>query len=71
MMLNCWEACTPVLSVTVAVNVNVPAVVGVPEITLLSCPDPFWVNARPGGKCPAVIDQTKGRHPPLVKRLTE
>ena len=52
-------------------KVNIPALVGVPEIMLLSFPVEFWVNASPGGNCPAVIDQTKGGHPPLVKGLAE
>ena len=54
-MLNCWEACAPVLSVTVSVNVNVSCVVGV---SLMVVP-PFapLTSARPGGSCPAVIDQ--------------
>ena len=52
-------------------KVNVPTLKGVPEIMLLSCPVEFWVKARPGGNRPAVIDQTNGRHPPLVKRLAE
>jgi len=70
-MLNCMEACWLSWLFTVAVNVNVPAVVGVPEMMLLSFPDEFWVNTSPGGNCPAVIDQTKGRHPPLLKKLAE
>src|SRR6266852_3045381 len=54
-MLNCWEACTRVLSVTVSVNVNVPFAVGVPLMVV----PPFapGASARPGGTCPAVIDQ--------------
>ena len=70
-MLNGMEACWPSWLFTVAVNVNVPAVVGVPEMMLLSFPVEFWVNTRPEGNCPAVIDQTKGRHPPLLKKLAE
>jgi len=54
-MLNCWEACAPVLSVTVSVNVNVPFVVGVPLMVVPPF-DPL-TSARPGGSCPAVIDQ--------------
>src|SRR6266516_3888533 len=54
-MLNCWEACTPALSVTVSVNVYVPFAVGVPLIVVPPF-DPV-VSARPGGSCPAVIDQ--------------
>src|SRR5713101_5370237 len=54
-MLNCWEACTPVLSVTVSVNVKVPFAVGVPLMVVPPF-DPL-VTARPGGSCPAVIDQ--------------
>ena len=54
-ILNCWEACTPVLSVTVSVNVKVPFVVGVPLIVVPPF-DPL-TTARPGGSCPAVIDQ--------------
>jgi hypothetical protein len=54
-MLNCWEACTPVLSVTVSINVNVPVAVGVPLMVVPPF-DPL-VSARPGGSCPAVIDQ--------------
>ena len=54
-MLNCWEACVPVLSVTVSVNVNVPFVVGVPLMVVPPF-DPV-TSARPGGSWPAVIDQ--------------
>src|SRR5260370_30866691 len=54
-MLNCWEACAPVLSVTVSVNVNVPFVVGVPLMVVPPF-DPL-TSARPRGSCPAVIDQ--------------
>jgi hypothetical protein len=54
-MLNCWEACTTVLSVTVSVNVYVPFAVGVPLMVVPPL-DPL-VTARPGGSCPAVIDQ--------------
>src|SRR6266536_4322962 len=57
-MLNCWEACAPVLSVTVSVNVNVPFVVGVPLMVVPPF-DPL-TSARPGGSCPAVIDQGQG-----------
>jgi hypothetical protein len=55
-ILNCMEACCPSWLFTVAVNVNVPAVVGVPEMMLLSFPAEFWVNTRPEGNFPAVID---------------
>src|SRR5260370_35021493 len=64
-MLNCWEAFTPVLSVTVSVNVKVPVAVGVPLIVVTPF-DPL-VTARPGGSCPAVIDQVQAWHPPLPK----
>src|SRR6266699_2549107 len=68
-MLNCWEACTRVWSVTVSVNVNVPVAVGVPLMVVPPL-DPVD-SARPGGNCPAVIDQVEGRHPPLAKRLVK
>ncbi len=53
------------LSVTVAVNVLVPAVVGVPPIA------PFLLIFSPAGKLPAVICQTYGRVPPFASKLAE
>src|SRR5215211_5640187 len=54
-MLNSRVVCTPDWSVARAVNGNVPAVAGVPEIT----PEPL--RDRPGGSCPATTDQLYGR----------
>ena len=50
-MLPCSSACAPVLSVTRTVNVNVPAVVGVPERTAGG----DAARLSPGGSCPAAI----------------
>src|SRR6266581_8675369 len=47
----------PVLSVTATVKVNVPAVVGVPEIPAGG----RAIRARPGGSCPAGIDRKSTR----------
>ncbi len=49
-MLNCWEVCTPMLSVTVSVNVKVPVAVGVPLMVVPPF-DPV-VSARPGAIVP-------------------
>src|SRR5258708_13078344 len=65
-MLNCWEAFTPVLSVTVSENVKVPGAVGVPLIVVPPF-DPL-VTASPAGGCPAAIDRAQCRHPPCDKR---
>jgi len=52
----------PALSVTVMVNVNVPAAVGVP---------PRWplVRTTPGGSWPAETVQVNGPTPPEVKKF--
>ena len=55
----------PVLSVTATVKVNVPAVVGVPEIPAGGDEASF----RPGGSCPEMIDQVYGCTPPEAKKF--
>ena len=55
--VNCWVAWLPVLSVTFIVNVNVPAVVGVPASSLLlSVGASVDTSASPGGSCPEATD---------------
>ena len=51
-MVNTFSLNAPRSSVTRTVKVNVPAVVGVPEIVF----SPFG-NSRPGGSVPATTDQ--------------
>lgn len=65
-MLVCCDALAPNLSVTVNVNVKVPAVVGVPSTRF---PFEALTNLVPGGNCPAVMDQVYGVAPPLAKRF--
>src|SRR5438132_12839678 len=48
------------LSVTLAVNWNVPKVVGVPLMA------PLLPRLKPGGSEPAAIDQVYGRIPPVA-----
>lgn len=55
----------PVLSVTATVNVNVPAVVGVPE----SPAGGDEASLSPGGICPEMIDHVYGRTPPSAKKF--
>ena len=55
-MLPFSSACAPVLSLTLTVNLNVPAVAGVPESTAGDDED----RLSPGGSCPLAIDQVKG-----------
>ena len=52
----------PALSVTLMVNVNVPAVVGVP---------PRWLPVRttPGGSWPEATSHVNGPTPPEVKKF--
>ena len=50
-------------SVTWALKVKVPAVVGVPEMAPV-----LLLRVRPGGKEPLAIDQLYGRVPPLALR---
>src|SRR5260370_203076 len=66
-MLPCSSACTPVLSVTRTVNVNVPAVVGVPERTAGG----DAARLSPGGSCPAAMDQMYCATPPARKKFCE
>jgi hypothetical protein len=60
-MLNCWETdcCGLELSVTRTVKVDVPAAVGVPEMT------PRF-KIRPAGRLPATMLQVKGVVPPVA-----
>ena len=53
------------LSVTLTVNVNVPAVVGLPVIEIGGDEDSF----RPGGSCPTAIDAANGATPPEKKKF--
>jgi hypothetical protein len=53
-------------SVTLAVNLNVPAAVGVPEITPV-----LAMSDRPGGKEPEAIAQLYGGVPPLAVSIPE
>jgi hypothetical protein len=53
-------------SVTVAVKLDVPLVVGVPEITPV-----LGVKLSPAGRLPEVIDQVYGAVPPLALRAVE
>ena len=61
-MLPASVAWSPALSVTLMVNVYVPAVVGVP---------PRWppVSVTPGGRWPAATIQVNGPTPPEVKKF--
>src|SRR5215470_8331632 len=52
----------PALSVTLMVNVNVPAAVGVPLRWLP-------VSTTPGGSCPAATCQVNGPTPPEEKKF--
>ena len=52
-------------SLTVAVNVYVPAVVGVPDRL------PSLESVRPGGSCPPVTDQVRDPAPPDAFNATE
>ncbi len=58
MTVNVWVAVAPVESVTLTVNVNVPASVGVPLMI------PVEDKARPGGSDPDTTDQVLGGVPP-------
>jgi hypothetical protein len=53
-------------SVTVAVKLDVPLVVGVPEITPL-----LGARLSPAGRLPEVIDHLYGAAPPLALRAVE
>jgi hypothetical protein len=57
-------AVLPRLSVTSTVKVDVPAVVGVPEIV-------SPLSVRPAGKLPVTIDHVYGVVPPEAARLAE
>src|SRR6478735_6885672 len=56
--VNAFVADPPAVSVTCAVNVNVPAVVGLPLST------PVLPSAIPGGGEPALTDQVNVPEPP-------
>jgi hypothetical protein len=64
-MLPFSSAWVPVLSVTLTVNVNVPAVVGVPEMEAGG----DGARLRPGGSCPEAMDQVYGATPPERKKF--
>ena len=57
--------CSPPASVTLAVKVKLPDVVGVPEIT------PAVVNATPAGNCPEVTVHVYGDAPPVACKASE
>ena len=63
MMLKGWLPATMLVSVVVAVKLNVPAAVGVPDILH----DPL--RFVPVGKLPADTEQTRGAVPPDVPKL--
>jgi hypothetical protein len=54
------------LSVTATVNLEVPAVVAVPEIVPVVA-----ANAKPMGRLPEVIDQLYGAVPPVACNVCE
>jgi hypothetical protein len=58
-------AWAPVLSVTLTVNVKVPALVGVPVIEIGGDDE----RLRPGGSCPEEIDAVYGPTPPERKKF--
>jgi hypothetical protein len=60
---NAREADRFVESVTLAVKVYAPAVVGVPEIA------PLPASVRPGGKDPLATDHAYGGLPPVAARV--
>ena len=64
-MLPGSVVCVPALSVTATVKVNVPAVVGVPEIPAGGLASSF----RPGGSWPDGIDHVYGCTPPSAKKF--
>jgi hypothetical protein len=53
-------------SVTIAVKLNVPAVVGVPEIVPLAA-----ANVKPAGSVPVLTLQLYGAVPPLAVNVVE
>ena len=61
MMLNGLVTDCPFAAVTLAVKLNVPVAVGVPEMT----PVPL-VSERPVGSAPLAIDQVYGVTSPLA-----
>src|SRR5579883_2509388 len=64
-MLSGFDAVCPVLSVTVAVKFEVPAVVGVPPMV------PPELRLRPAGSVPAVTDHVYPPVPPLAASVAE
>jgi len=60
------DATSPLLSVTLMVNVEPPVVVGVPLIFPLEAP-----RDRPAGKLPPITEKLYGEVPPVVRRSTE
>ena len=59
-MLRAWVAVAFALSVTCAVKVDAPGVVGVPAIA------PFDASDRPAGRLPVVTDHVYGPVPPVA-----
>jgi hypothetical protein len=62
LIINGWLAVPATLSVTMAVKLKVPAVVGVPEMT------PDGARFTPGGGLPLITLQTKGGLSPVAVR---
>ena len=63
---NALLALPPRPSVTLKVTVEIPAAVGVPEITPVVA-----LSVRPAGSVPLCIDQLYGDTPPPAARLCE
>ena len=65
-IVNALVACTLAASVTCAVKLKLPALVGIPVMAPLVAS-----NVRPAGKEPDVMDQRYGGVPPTAFRLAE
>jgi len=61
-----WDAVTFFASLTVKVGLEVPAVVGVPEIMPVEAS-----RFSPAGRDPPVIDQVQGSNPPVSVSVCE
>jgi hypothetical protein len=62
LIINGWLAVADVLSVTLAVKLKVPDIVGVPEMT------PDGARFIPGGGLPLIMLQVKGGLSPVAVR---
>jgi hypothetical protein len=65
LILPFLSACAPALSVTLTVNVYVPARVGLPEMEIGNDVE----RRRPGGSLPEAIDAVYGATPPHTKKF--